>query len=95
MRSVPSGLKGKESSDNLPSTFLSIQENNAVTRASFAPVRISSREVLKPRTALIESKIIDLPAPVSPLSTLKPFENSISALSIIAMFSIFKTESIK
>ena len=26
-------------------------------------------------TALIESKIIDLPAPVSPLNTLKPLEN--------------------
>ena len=70
------------------------EENNAVTRASVAPVLISSREVRKPSTALIESSIIDLPAPVSPVSTLKPLLNSISAFSIIAMFLIFKTESI-
>ena len=38
--------------------------------------------------------IIDFPAPVSPVKTIKPFSNSISNSSIIAKFSIFSSLSI-
>ena len=68
--------------------------NTAVTLALCAPVLIRSLLVLSPVTAFIESIIIDLPAPVSPVRTLNPSENSISASSIIAIFSIFSLESI-
>ncbi len=68
--------------------------NTAETRALSAPVRISSRDVRSPRTALRASTMIDLPAPVSPLSTLKPGPNAMSADSMTAMFWIFSSESI-
>ena len=57
-------------------------------------MRISSLEVRSPRTAFIESIMIDLPAPVSPVRTFSPLSNSSSALSITAIFSIFRPVSI-
>ena len=95
IKRVLSSFVGNPNSFNLSVVFSPTNENSAVTSASVSPVLISSREVRKPSTALIESSIIDLPAPVSPVSTLNPLENSISAFSIIAMFLIFKTESIQ
>ena len=71
-----------------------ISENDAKTFALSAPERISSLDVLSPRTALIESITIDLPAPVSPVMTFRPGSNSISTLSITAIFSIFRPTNI-
>ena len=62
--------------------------NWASTRALFAPVRIRSRLVRAPMMALMASITMDLPAPVSPVSTLKPESNWISADSMTAIFSI-------
>ena len=50
-----------------------ISVKKAVTVALLSPVLMSSREVFSPITALIESIIIDLPAPVSPVIQLKFF----------------------
>ena len=68
--------------------------NTAVTRAERAPVRISSRLVRSPSTAPMESMTMDLPAPVSPVRTLKPASKRMSADSISAIFSICSKESI-
>ena len=59
-----------------------------------APVRTSSRLVRAPSTAPSESTMIDLPAPVSPVRTVNPLPNSISAFSITAIFSICSCVSI-
>ena len=61
---------------------------HALTKAILAPVRIRSREVRWPSTALMESMTMDLPAPVSPVRALKPGRKDISADSITAIFSI-------
>ena len=63
-------------------------EKTALTNAFSQPFLISSLEVLFPKTAFIESIIIDLPAPVSPVSTLSPFEKSMLVFSMTAIFSI-------
>ena len=68
--------------------------NDAVTAARSAPERTSSRITRFPRTALSESIMMDLPAPVSPVRTLKPAEKSTSALSITAIFSMWSVFSI-
>ena len=62
--------------------------NTALTSADLAPVRITSRLVLSPNTALMESITMDFPAPVSPVSTLNPLSKLMSADSIMAMFSM-------
>ena len=62
--------------------------NTALTKADFAPVRISSRLVRSPSTALMASMTMDLPAPVSPVRALKPGSNWISARSMTAIFSM-------
>ena len=71
-----------------------IPEKAALTNAFSAPVRISSRLVRCPSTALRLSITMDLPAPVSPVRALNPGANSISATSIIAIFSICSSSSI-
>ena len=63
-------------------------ENSALTNALLAPVRIRSREVRWPSTALMASMTMDLPAPVSPVRALKPGRKAISASSMMAIFSI-------
>ena len=63
-------------------------ENSALTNALLAPVRIRSREVRWPSTALMASITMDLPAPVSPVRALKPGRKAISASSMMAIFSI-------
>ena len=62
--------------------------NRALTDADFAPVRMSSLLVRSPSTRLMESMMMDFPAPVSPVSTVIPSSKSIEALSITAIFSI-------
>ena len=62
--------------------------NTAVTRADLAPVRMSSRLVRSPSTAPMESMTMDLPAPVSPVSTLNPGSNRMSADWMRAIFSM-------
>ena len=62
--------------------------------ADLSGIEIRSRLVLSPSTALIESITIDLPAPVSPVRTLRPSPKRISACSITAMFSILRLVSI-
>ena len=44
--------------------------------------------VLFPKTKPIQSKIIDFPAPVSPVNTFKPLEKTMSAFSINNIFVI-------
>ena len=67
---------------------------HALTKAILAPVRIRSREVRWPSTALMESMTMDLPAPVSPVRALKPGRNSMSAHSMMAIFSMWSNCSI-
>ena len=69
-------------------------EKIALTNAFCAPVRIISREARSPKMAEIASMTMDLPAPVSPVRTLKPLSKAISACSITAIFSICRVESI-
>ena len=91
---VPSASHGRPKSSSFCVVSLFTFSKNAVTQAFSLPVRTSSLDVLSPRIALIESTIIDLPAPVSPVRTLKPVENSMSAFSITAIFSILNVLSI-
>ena len=60
----------------------------ALTVAVFSPCLINSLSAFAPRIRLILSMIIDLPAPVSPLITIKPLENSSSTCFMTAIFSI-------
>ena len=69
----------------------STPSNSALTKALAAPVRIRSREVRAPSTAPSESMTMDLPAPVSPVSALKPAQNEMSARSMTAMFSMWRS----
>ena len=62
--------------------------NTADTRADFAPVRMRSRLVRSPMMAPMASITMDLPAPVSPVSTLKPRSKVMSASEITAIFSM-------
>ena len=71
----------------------STPENTALTNALSAPVRMSSRLVRWPSTALRASMTMDLPAPVSPVSALKPASNRMSASSMMAIFSMWSTSS--
>lgn len=52
-------------------TWAGIDSNVAQMRALGAPLRTRSREVRLPRMALMESIMIDLPAPVSPVSNIQ------------------------
>ena len=70
-----------------------IRSKVAQMQAFCAPLRTSSRDVRLPRMALMESIRMDLPAPVSPVSTLKPGVKFTSAFSITATFSIFRFAS--
>ncbi|MPM77321.1 hypothetical protein SDC9_124324 [bioreactor metagenome] len=63
------------------------------TRQPLSPVRIISRGVLAPQRNPIESMRMLLPAPVSPVRTVKPGAGSKSADFISAMFSICMPES--
>ena len=60
-------------------------QNVAHTSALSVPVLIRSLEVRWPSTALIASIIIDFPAPVSPVNTLKPSVKSTLVFSITAI----------
>ncbi len=92
--SVPS------SSGSIPISFIislilsASTRNTASTRAFSEPVRMISLDTLSPRTALMESIIIDLPAPVSPVSTLRPSPSSMLISSISATSWISSCRSI-
>ncbi len=58
--------------------------NSAANSARFAPPRTSVALPRSPRTSPIASTRIDLPAPVSPVSTVMPESNSTSSFSTIA-----------
>ena len=58
-------------------------------------MRIRDLSALSPSTKLIDSKITDLPEPVSPDKTFKPFLKSNCAYSINAMFLITNLVIIK
>ena len=90
---IPSSTSMPFSSSIFNISGLSIV-NIASTTAFFSPLRIMDLLVRSPNTILIESMIIDLPAPVSPVSTLKPLLNSISASSMTAMFFMCNRSSI-
>ena len=81
-------------SANQFATSVESSSKMAFTTAFCVPARTMSRDVRYPKTAPIASIIIDFPAPVSPVRTLKPFSNSISQCSITATFSIWRSFSI-
>ncbi len=56
--------------------------------------RIVDGSALAPSASCRASMRMDLPAPVSPVSTLKPQSKQISACSITAIFSMCSTFSI-
>ncbi len=57
------------------------------------PVLIKSTIPLSPTSNLSASTISVLPAPVSPDKIVRPLENLMSALSIMAIFSTFNSLS--
>src|SRR4030043_470017 len=65
----------------------------ASTEASSWPVRIISAEARSPIRRLMASTRMDLPAPVSPVRTLRPAPNSARSWSMIAKFLMFSSES--
>ena len=64
------------------------------TVAEDSPVRIKLESALPPRIRLRASIIIDFPAPVSPVSAVRPDVNSTFRLSIIAKLFILNSFSI-
>src|ERR1700751_5195967 len=64
-----------------------------VARAS--PVRTRSDDARAPRSRPTASTRIDLPAPVSPVSTLNPVSNSTSTASITARLRMRRKRSIR
>ena len=70
------------------------KSNHAVTSPCSAPCRTSSARPRQPSTKPSESNRIDLPAPVSPVSTLRPGWNVSSNRSMISMSLISSPRSI-
>ena len=92
--SSPFSSGSKPFSFNVFTTYSDKSQKSAETNAFLEPVRIISFDVRSPKTALIESIIMDLPAPVSPVRQLYPATKSILVSSITAMFSICNDFSI-
>ena len=61
-------------------------KNSARTMQKFSPERIMLLSALAPSTKSMASRMTDLPAPVSPESTLTPAEKTISARVTSATF---------
>ena len=89
---VPS-LSISYSSSFFMTSELAGTSNSALTKASVSPYLIMVLSALLPRIKLIESRITDLPDPVSPDNTLSPLSNVISASEIKAMFLTYNLES--
>ncbi len=68
---------------------------SASTDAFWQPARISPRSARPPSTRLILSTKIDLPAPVSPLSTCIPLSKVMCICSMSAMFCTVIDRSIQ
>ena len=66
----------------------------AATEAFSSPWRTSSLSALAPSASSIASRMMDLPAPVSPVSTVKGAEKAIFSVFIIAILFIHSSESI-
>src|SRR5205823_4435374 len=62
--------------------------------AASSPLRTRSPDARPPSNRPTASTKIDLPAPVSPVRTLKPGSNSTSAASMMAKWEIFRKRSI-
>ena len=69
-------------------TKLLSKVKTASTRINSQPLRIASIFVLRPITIPKAPNKIDLPAPVSPVSILRPLSKSICTCSIKAKFQI-------
>ena len=82
---MSSGCSISNLSSRAPSLLL-LNLNVPTMTALSSPLRTSSEFALSPSKRSIESIIRDLPAPVSPVSTVKPSLNEISASSIMAKF---------
>ena len=89
----PSSSLGTDIPSKIAKTSSDSPVNMAETDADDSPVRTSSLEVRSPNTAWRASIIMDLPAPVSPVSTVKPGSKSMEALSITAILFINSSES--
>ena len=63
-----------------------LASKSASTTARSWPARMRSRSARSPRARFIASMTMDLPAPVSPVSTLSPSVNSRFSASMSAMF---------
>ena len=70
-----------------------IENSPSIVRLS-APLRINERFPLPPESNSTAVRMIDLPAPVEPVSVLRPLPNGITASSTTARFSIFNRVSI-
>ena len=89
----PSSSLGTDMPSRMAKASSDSPVNIADTDADDSPVRTSSLEVRSPSTAWMASIIMDLPAPVSPVSTVKPGSRSMEARSITAILFINSSES--
>ena len=87
------------SSASMPNSFnsascSSLTANTPCAKRYSSPSLTISALAFSPIKRFIPLKIIDFPAPVSPVKTINPFLNSKSTFSIIAKFSIFNSFNI-
>ena len=71
-----------------------MSEKSAVTLAFSSPERMLSFDALAPQISPTDSMIIDFPAPVSPVRTVKPLSKERRCSLIIATFFIYSSRSI-
>lgn len=71
-----------------------MSEKSAVTLAFSSPERMLSFDALAPHISPTDSIIIDFPAPVSPVRTVKPLSKERRCSLIIATFFIYSSFSI-
>src|SRR5882724_3038750 len=93
MISWPSSAAWPASSNAVASGPVGGTSKTASTEAVSAPVRMRSGWARLPRTSRRASMTIDLPAPVSPVSTLRPGENVTRASSRTARFRMASSRS--
>ena len=94
MTILPSSSRAISCAERAKSAASLSSPKTALTLARDSPRLINVLSALAPSIKFIESMIIDLPAPVSPVKAVKPCEKSMDTFLITAMFSICKDKSI-